>query len=127
MDENIFSGKNPVNINSMSSIYFGDSQLAISEFIDLFERSSFEFLEENLSKITNGIVQITRMFNTNELRKIMDTFLQVLQKNVLEIKYDRVLPEYLKLILQLNSFEKFSFSKYVLSRRLVKKFSWEDN
>ncbi len=49
------------------------------------------------------------------------------KKNVLEIKYDKVLPEFLKLILQLNSFEKFSFSKYVLSRRLLKKFSWEDN
>lgn len=92
MDENIFSGKNPVNINSMSSIHFGDSQLAISEFIDLFERSSFEFLEENLSKITNGIVQITRMFNTNELREIMDTFLQVLQKNVLEIRNEVSVP-----------------------------------
>jgi len=48
-------------------------------------------------------------------------------KHVLEIKFDKVLPEYVKQILQINSFERVSLSKYVLSRRFFKSFSWEDN
>ncbi|MBT3392498.1 MAG: polyphosphate polymerase domain-containing protein [Elusimicrobiaceae bacterium] len=48
-------------------------------------------------------------------------------KHVLEIKFNRVLPDYVRKILQIDSFERVAFSKYVLSRRFLKKSSWEDN
>jgi len=48
-------------------------------------------------------------------------------KQVLEIKYENVLPEYLWRLLQLKSFERYAISKYVLGRRFFKLGKWEDN
>lgn len=49
------------------------------------------------------------------------------QKQILEIKYDRILPDYIREILQLDSFERMAISKYALARRFFKINKWEDN
>jgi hypothetical protein len=38
-------------------------------------------------------------------------------KYLLEIKFDKILPDYLRQILQMNSFEKTGFSKYLIGRK----------
>lgn len=48
-------------------------------------------------------------------------------KILLEVKYIDILPNYIRDILQLRSFERLSFSKYVLSRRYSKIDQWEDS
>lgn len=48
-------------------------------------------------------------------------------KHVLEVKFDKILPEYIKKILQIKSFERVALSKYTLGRRIFKNYSWEDN
>jgi hypothetical protein len=49
------------------------------------------------------------------------------QKQILEIKYDKLLPDYIRGVLQLDSFERMAISKYALSRRFFKINKWEDN
>ncbi len=49
------------------------------------------------------------------------------QKQILEIKYDKILPDYIRDILQIDSFERMAISKYALSRRFFKINKWEDN
>jgi len=48
-------------------------------------------------------------------------------KQILEIKYESCLPEYIQRILQLDAFERSAISKYTLGRRFLKINSWEDN
>ncbi len=48
-------------------------------------------------------------------------------KQILEIKYEHILPEYLWKVLQLDSIERYAISKYVLGRRFFKLEKWEDN
>jgi len=48
-------------------------------------------------------------------------------KQILEIKYETVLPEFIQKILQIDSFERQAISKYTLSRRFLKMNKWEDN
>jgi len=48
-------------------------------------------------------------------------------KQILEIKYEQVLPEYIHRSLQLDSFERMAISKYTLGRRFFKIDQWEDN
>jgi hypothetical protein len=48
-------------------------------------------------------------------------------KEILEIKYNTILPEYIRDLLQIDSFERVAISKYALSRRFLKLNSWEDN
>jgi len=48
-------------------------------------------------------------------------------KQILEIKYNGCLPNHIRNILQLDSFERQSISKYTLSRRFNKTRKWEDN
>jgi hypothetical protein len=48
-------------------------------------------------------------------------------KQILEIKYERVLPEYIQRSLQLDAFERMAISKYTLGRRFFKLEQWEDN
>lgn len=48
-------------------------------------------------------------------------------KQILEIKYDRVLPDYIRHSLQIDSFERSAISKYALGRRFLKTESWQDN
>lgn len=48
-------------------------------------------------------------------------------KQILEIKYSGCLPEHIRNILQLDSFERHAISKYTLSRRFNKTKKWEDN
>lgn len=49
------------------------------------------------------------------------------QKQVLEVKYSTVLPEYIRLLLQFDGFERMAISKYALGRRFLKIDNWEDN
>ena len=88
ISENIFVGENPVNVKNMEHILFNGYKLPITEFLKLFEESSFEFMEENQSEIINAIEQLKRIFNTNELKKIMSSFLLVLQSHVLKVKLE---------------------------------------
>jgi hypothetical protein len=48
-------------------------------------------------------------------------------KQILEIKYDKILPHFIQQTLQLNSFERMAISKYTLGRRFFKNASWQDN
>lgn len=48
-------------------------------------------------------------------------------KQILEIKYEHVLPEYIQRSLQLDGFERMAISKYTLGRRFFKFRQWEDN
>jgi len=48
-------------------------------------------------------------------------------KQILEIKYNMVLPEFIHKSLQLDSFERMAISKYTLGRRFFKIEKWEDN
>lgn len=45
---------------------------------------------------------------------------------VLEVKFDQVLPDFIRNLLQLPRFEQMAISKYVLSRRFFKTHQWED-
>ena len=47
-------------------------------------------------------------------------------KDILEIKYNRVLPDFIRNIIQLDSLERSAISKYALSRRFLKTSYWED-
>ena len=48
-------------------------------------------------------------------------------KQILEIKYENVIPEYIQRVLQLDAAERLAISKYTLGRRFFKIESWEDN
>jgi len=48
-------------------------------------------------------------------------------KQILEVKYEKCLPEYIQRSLQINSFERMAISKYTLGRRFFKTRKWEDN
>jgi len=48
-------------------------------------------------------------------------------KQILEIKYEHVLPEYIHRTLQLDAIERMAISKYALGRRFFKLEQWEDN
>lgn len=48
-------------------------------------------------------------------------------KQILEIKYETVLPEFIHNILQIDAAERMAISKYTLGRRFFKVEQWEDN
>ncbi len=48
-------------------------------------------------------------------------------KQILEIKYEGVLPEFIRKSLQIDACEKMAISKYTLGRRFFKVENWEDN
>ena len=48
-------------------------------------------------------------------------------KQIMEIKYEHVLPEYIQRSLQLDAAERMAISKYTLGRRFFKLEQWEDN
>lgn len=49
------------------------------------------------------------------------------QKQIMEIKYEMALPEYIHKILQIDAAERMAISKYTLGRRFFKNKQWEDN
>lgn len=49
------------------------------------------------------------------------------QKQIMEIKYETALPEYIHKSLQLDACERMAISKYTLGRRFFKLEQWEDN
>jgi len=48
-------------------------------------------------------------------------------KQILEIKYEHIIPEYIHRTLQLDAIERMAISKYTLGRRFFKLKQWEDN
>lgn len=48
-------------------------------------------------------------------------------KQILEIKYNSVLPDHIRRILQIDAVERSAISKYTLGRRFFKVKNWEDN
>ena len=48
-------------------------------------------------------------------------------KQIMEIKYETILPEYIQRTLQLDACERMAISKYTLGRRFFKLEQWEDN
>ena len=63
------------------------------------------------------------IFNDN-----MHTLPVILEgKQIMEIKYETALPEYIHRTLQLDSVERMAISKYTLGRRFFKIEQWEDN
>ena len=48
-------------------------------------------------------------------------------KQVLEVKYDKILPDFIRDIMGLSRHERMAISKYTLSRRYLKTRMWEDN
>ena len=48
-------------------------------------------------------------------------------KQILEIKYETALPEFLQRTLQIDAAERMAISKYTLGRRFFKVDQWEDN
>ncbi len=48
-------------------------------------------------------------------------------KQIMEIKYETALPEYIRRTLQLDACERMAISKYTLGRRFFKVEKWEDN
>ncbi len=48
-------------------------------------------------------------------------------KQIMEIKYETVLPEYIHRMLQIDAVERMAISKYTLGRRFFKIEQWEDN
>lgn len=48
-------------------------------------------------------------------------------KQIMEIKYETALPEYIHRMLQLDAVERMAISKYTLGRRFFKIEQWEDN
>ncbi len=48
-------------------------------------------------------------------------------KQIMEIKYETALPEYIHRTLQLDAVERMAISKYTLGRRFFKIEQWEDN
>ncbi len=49
------------------------------------------------------------------------------RKQIMEIKYETILPEYIQRTLQLDAVERMAISKYTLGRRFFKIEQWEDN
>jgi len=48
-------------------------------------------------------------------------------KQIMEIKYEMVLPEFIHKTIQLDACERMAISKYTLGRRFLKLEQWEDN
>lgn len=48
-------------------------------------------------------------------------------KQILEVKYDTVLPEFIHRSLQIDAAERMAISKYTIARRFFKVEQWEDN
>lgn len=48
-------------------------------------------------------------------------------KQILEVKYEHILPEYIHRAIQINAAERMAISKYTLGRRFFKIENWEDN
>lgn len=48
-------------------------------------------------------------------------------KQIMEVKYEHVLPEYIQRSIQLDAMERMAISKYTLGRRFFKLEQWEDN
>lgn len=77
-------------------------------FIDLFNtRITFD---SNIRINNNRFDIFARELNTMPL--------VLHNKHLLEIKFDQILPEHIRQILQIDSFEKIGFSKYSIGRRI---------
>ena len=48
-------------------------------------------------------------------------------KLIMEVKYDRFLPDFINNIIQIDACQRYAISKYVVCRKYTKNNSWEDN
>jgi len=107
-------------------IKFTSNQYKPKVIID-YERDAFMFDFFNL-RITFDKNLHSNNTDFNLFSDALHTLPVILEgKQILEIKYDTCLPEYIHKTLQLNSFERQAISKYTLGRRFFKVQKWEDN
>jgi len=91
-----------------------------------YERDAFIFHHFNLRiTIDNNLRSNTTCFDL--FSRDFHSLPVVLEgKDILEIKYNRVLPDFIRNVIQLDSLERSAISKYALSRRFLKTSYWED-
>ncbi len=75
-----------VNVSDISKIKFNNDDCEISDFIAMFESVNFDFFQTYQWEVVNVIEQFKRIYNTNELKKIMTKFISILEKHVLKAK-----------------------------------------
>lgn len=116
--------KNPI----LNKIYkrFTEKQYIPKVIID-YERDAFMFdffnLRITIDKNLHSNNTDSDLFSDN-----LHTIPVILEgKQILEIKYEHVLPEYIHRTLQLDAVERLAISKYSLGRRFFKIEQWEDN
>jgi hypothetical protein len=70
----------------------------------------------------------TGLYSTDLFNKHIPT-VDVIEKplHVLEVKYDRFLPDHIRKILQLSSNQRYAISKFVICKKFTKLNNWEDN
>ena len=70
----------------------------------------------------------TGLYSTDLFNKYIPT-VDVIEKPlyVLEVKYDRFLPDHIRKILQLSSNQRYAISKFVICKKFTKLNNWEDN
>ena len=70
----------------------------------------------------------TGLYSTDLFNKHIPT-VDVIEKpsHVLEVKYDRFLPDHIRNILQLSSNQRYAISKFVICKKFTKLNNWEDN
>ena len=120
----LLSYKNPV----LNKIYrkFTEKQYVPKVIID-YKRDAFMFDFFNL-RITFDKNLHSNNTDFNLFSDNLHTIPVILEgKQILEIKYEHVIPEYIHRALQLDSFERMAISKYTLGRRFFKLEQWEDN
>jgi len=70
----------------------------------------------------------TGMYSTDFFNKHQPK-VDVIEKplHVLEVKYDRFLPDHIRTMLQLSSNQRYAISKFVICKKFTKLNNWEDN
>jgi hypothetical protein len=89
--------------------------------------------EAYVSKVSNIRITFdknlrTGLYGTDLFNKHQPT-VDVIEKplHVLEVKYDRFLPDHIRKILQLSSNQRYAISKFVICKKFTKLNNWEDN
>ena len=89
--------------------------------------------EAYTSKVSNTRITIDKNLrtglNSTDLFNEHIPTIDVIEKPlyVLEVKYDRFLPDHIKNIIQLSSNQRYAISKFVICKKFTKLNNWEDN
>jgi hypothetical protein len=138
-----------------ANLTLGDYENIIAGNIDFLIRSDNSLLREfyiDLSTLRlkpNVIVDYFREAYVYDLSNIRITFDKLLRtglnkldlfdkelptvdvmeepKMILEIKYDHLLPDFIKNLLQISSQQRYAISKFVICKKYTKLNNWEDN